>query len=136
MDKREYGKLYYQENKARIVAKRKEKYHNNSEFRKQCKECQARYDSSVKGKKQRFKNSVRRVRWVADYKAKQGCLICGEDCPTCLGFHHYNDDKEEAVSQLAARGMARELVQQEIEKCIVLCHNCHSKVHAGLIYFA
>lgn len=54
------------------------------------------------------------------------------NCPACLLFHH-NGDKEIEVSTLVARGAALKTLQQEVARCVVLCFNCHQKVHAGLI---
>jgi hypothetical protein len=38
-------------------------------------------------------------------------------------------EKRDDVSRLVARGFARERIRDEIEKCEVLCANCHRKEH-------
>lgn len=66
------------------------------------------------------------------YKADKGCDVCGESDPRCLDFHH-DDPKEKSflVSQEYKKNSCRnwQLVLDEIEKCTVLCANCHRKRH-------
>lgn len=71
--------------------------------------------------------TVRRNRdWLYRTKAERGCSRCGESDPRCLDFHHISrDTKYRAVSQLVCA--ARETLKREIDKCIVLCSNCHRK---------
>lgn len=64
-------------------------------------------------------------------ECKTSCQVCGESEKICLDFHHLRD-KDMPVSQLAAYGSMKR-VKEEIDKCIVLCSNCHRKVHAGII---
>lgn len=66
---------------------------------------------------------------VDDYKATNGCLICGEQDPCVLDFHHPHD-KDVEVSYVR-RTKNRKRLYQEIAKCVVLCSNCHRKLHAG-----
>ena len=73
------------------------------------------------------------ARWLANYKATQGCLTCGEDCPANLDFHHHSGTKTLEMARVHALGPER--IQEEIDKCLVLCANCHRKVNAGLIVF-
>lgn len=59
-----------------------------------------------------------------------GCMRCGESDPACLDFHHRRDvEKEMNVSKLISYGHARERLLEEIEKCEILCANCHRKEH-------
>lgn len=68
--------------------------------------------------------------WVNQYKIK--CSRCEESHPACLDFHH-EGDKEEGIAQMINRGMlkdtTKEKVLEEIKKCVVLCSNCHRKLH-------
>lgn len=64
-------------------------------------------------------------------KAKScGCIVCGEKESCCLDFHHIHD-KEFVIAAGPEVSIKRLLT--ELEKCIVLCANCHRKLHAGLI---
>ena len=61
------------------------------------------------------------------YKDDLCCVKCGEDENICLDFHHI-DDKDHSIAKLAIQGNW-DLLMEEIEKCIVLCANCHRKAH-------
>jgi hypothetical protein len=71
-----------------------------------------------------------------DLKMEYGgkCKKCGYDkCLSALDFHHMDSTtKENSVSTLLdSRGIAT--ARKEAEKCILLCGNCHSELHEGLI---
>lgn len=87
------------------------------------------YRDAVKTRtKLRNKTSTERIN---EYKVQRGCARCAEKEPSCLEFHHLNDDKEFTVA--AGRNKSWSTVVLEIEKCMVLCSNCHRKHHAGVI---
>lgn len=68
--------------------------------------------------------------WANDRKAERGCADCGESDAACLDFHHPNDaEKDMAVTDLITHGHSEESLREEIEKCEVLCANCHRKRH-------
>lgn len=61
------------------------------------------------------------------------CENCGYDNYLgALEFHH--KDPNEKDFAIAEKGLTRswELIKSEIEKCILLCSNCHREIHAGL----
>jgi hypothetical protein len=62
------------------------------------------------------------------------CSICGYDkCLNALQFHHTNpEDKDFSIS---AKGYTRswKIVKQELNKCILVCANCHCELHASLV---
>jgi hypothetical protein len=69
---------------------------------------------------------------ITEYKAQQGikCARCGEDHPAVLDFHHREPtQKEMNISNLASRGWSLTRIIAEIDKCDVLCANCHRKLH-------
>lgn len=64
-------------------------------------------------------------------KDKHGCQKCPEKDPCCLDFHHLDpSDKDKEVSWLAAHKNYQRMID-EINKCVVVCTNCHRKIHAG-----
>ena len=76
----------------------------------------------------------RRIRQMAiQYKGGR-CNICGyQRCVEALEFHHLDaSEKDFGVSD---KGYARswERVRRELDKCVMLCANCHREVHAGLL---
>ncbi len=57
------------------------------------------------------------------------CQICGYDkCINALEFHHINDDKEYDPAYIVRR-WSWERVKPELEKCIMVCANCHRELH-------
>lgn len=61
---------------------------------------------------------------------KTKCSRCGETHPACLDFHHRNPGKKFAsIADMVGRGYGVKSILKEIEKCDVLCSNCHRKEH-------
>lgn len=68
--------------------------------------------------------------WYATYKKTLKCSLCEENHPACLDFHHIDPSTKIArVSALATLGYSVVRVKAEMDKCIVLCSNCHRKEH-------
>ena len=63
-----------------------------------------------------------------DYKGGQ-CLQCGyKRCRAALAFHHRNPaEKEFQIATMFAWSWAR--ILQELDKCDLLCMNCHAERH-------
>lgn len=73
------------------------------------------------------------IKLVNKIKKQYGCSFCGEQEPCCLDFHHKNPkEKHDNVSLYVSRKNLIKIIS-EINKCIVVCSNCHRKIHAGLI---
>jgi hypothetical protein len=75
------------------------------------------------------KREVRKIarEYVFSYLSDHPCSKCGEDDPRVLEFHHQHG-KDMAVSELVASGYSIATIQAEIDKCIVLCANCHRRL--------
>lgn len=61
------------------------------------------------------------------------CQCCGYNrCPDALALHHL-DPEEKNISLGGIRASPRKWkeVVEELKKCILVCHNCHSEIHAG-----
>ena len=87
---------------------------------------------SIAAKKKRTEAYRQRA---AKIKVESGCKFCDEDDPVVLDFHHPYQDKEFAVSN-ALGEKAWEVILREIKKCIVVCANCHRRIHAGKLRVA
>jgi len=69
--------------------------------------------------------------WYTELKRELACSVCGETHPACVQFHHADaDSKELSIADAVRRGWGRARIVREIEKCVVLCANCHAKHHA------
>ena len=73
--------------------------------------------------------------WTHEYtRADGGCVRCAEDDPACLDFHHTDTDrKETTISSMISYGYSKERLLAEIEKCEILCANCHRKQHHTIL---
>jgi DNA-binding CsgD family transcriptional regulator len=60
-----------------------------------------------------------------------GCEHCGEKRIWLLAFHHQNPKEQHLKYSDLKSGRFTEY-QEESKKCRLLCHNCHTKVHAEL----
>lgn len=69
---------------------------------------------------------------IIDFLKKNPCVSCGESNLMVLDFDHLQD-KTKNVAQLITEGYSWENVKKEIDKCQVLCSNCHRiKTHTDL----
>ena len=64
-----------------------------------------------------------------EYKRSLRCEHCGNNDARVLEFHHLGD-KETNVSTLVSRKAAWSKIMAEINKCSVLCANCHRIEHS------
>lgn len=60
------------------------------------------------------------------------CQECGEDKPWLLVFHHKNpEEKEFEIGKMNSNHCVLSKLKKESIKCILLCHNCHRKIHSN-----
>jgi hypothetical protein len=105
---KEYNREYYQRNRKHLLNKQKEK-------------------------NRRFAESRRK--WLVEYKKKLSCIRCGETHPATLTFHHKNgSDKSFEIGNAIVLGVSLKRLMAEIEKCEVLCANCHAKEHLAYLF--
>ena len=104
-----------------------------------CKQCNKAYlkkyyadDKQAQfDRNSRYKQKLRKA--FQQYKAKQQCVFCGEKTPCCLDFHHIDPSQKDFTISNAIDTKAKDILWQEVEKCIVVCANCHRKLHNGLL---
>lgn len=99
-------------------------------------------------RKNRTTQSLRRIKikqQMLEYKGSFQCSKCGtEDLTgTTLDFHHIRE-KEIGIGDLIGRSTGyhskrqfslTERILKELDKCIILCHNCHVITHTNLILY-
>ena len=120
---------------------------DNKEFKKcpkceQFKNLQSDYYTSKKGEvhgwckscnnKITYKKQLARKAECVKYKGGK-CIVCNYDRYIgSLDFHHLDpSQKEFNIAEL--RTYSFEKLINELDKCVLLCKNCHSEVHHGLI---
>ena len=71
------------------------------------------------------------IAWFVELKSSLACARCPEAHRGCLQFHHADPThKEVSIADAVRRGWKRERILAELDKCEVLCANCHAKHHA------
>jgi hypothetical protein len=77
-------------------------------------------------------STLDRKKFAVDYKGGN-CSICGYNkCPSAMDFHHVDPKtKEYEISSLIRSKSNDEILLKELDKCILLCSNCHREYHAG-----
>lgn len=65
--------------------------------------------------------------WATELKASKGCATCPEKDTRCLDFHHV-DPKNKSFTISNHLHYARSALEAEINKCVVVCSNCHRKL--------
>lgn len=90
--------------------------------RSECKYCHSNY---MKNRYRQKKNEIQ------DLKKGIKCIKCGYNkCGASLEFHHINpEEKDEKVARMLTNNYNLDIVKKEIEKCVVLCANCHHEFH-------
>ena len=90
-------------------------------LRSECKDCHKQYVTN-----QYFKRKEK----VNDIKTNCKCAKCGESRSYTLDFHHKDPSiKDETIARMTSNCNKMEDILKEIEKCIVLCANCHREFH-------
>jgi len=64
--------------------------------------------------------------YILEYLNKNPCKICGESDILVLEFDHLINKKNN-ISEMISGGHSLETLKKEIEKCQVLCANCHRR---------
>ena len=108
---KEYSKQYWLKNREKRLEQKRQWYIDNRE------ECKTKI----------YTTRIRLREYINNYKLSRGCSICGYNkCAAVLEFHH-NGDKDFLPNSSSGRSI--ENLKKEIEKCIVLCANCHRELH-------
>ena len=100
---------YYIQNKKRILQNGIKFYEKNRIYKKTKRE------------------EAKKYTW--EIKSKTSCK-CGEKDPVCLEFHHIDPTtKNNTIAELISKGASLDLLKREIDKCQIICANCHREKH-------
>ena len=81
--------------------------------------------------KAKIRQSKRREefkQWYKEYKSNLKCSVCEFSHPAALDFHHIDPSEKEFTLGSIRESISKEKFLKEIEKCVVLCANCH-RIH-------
>ena len=110
----EYGRNYYHRNVEKCALRAKEWRENNKDYRRT---------------KQREDKRQRKLEAI-EYKGGK-CERCGYNkCIQALDFHHINPKEKDFTISGGTKSF--ESLKSELDKCILVCKNCHSEIHAGI----
>jgi hypothetical protein len=95
------------------------------------RECRRRwYSNNKESEKNHVKKRKEKIRkWFENYKSNLKCAICSENHLATLEFHHNSNNKENGIADMTHNGYSIDKIKKEIEKCEILCSNCHRKEH-------
>jgi len=64
------------------------------------------------------------------------CTECGYSrCDAALEFHHTDPSQKDFSISNAGNTRSWQRVREELDKCILLCANCHRELHAEIITY-
>jgi hypothetical protein len=97
-----------------------------------CKKCTAirteayRQTHKDKWRIDNKKHSEKRSKVINEWKSK-GCVKCGDTRSYVIDAHHIDPTQKQFSVGTTVRGIKP--TQQELDKCIPLCSNCHREFH-------
>ncbi len=88
--------------------------------REQCCKCQS---EAVARRRDKIKQMA------LEYKGNK-CSICSYDrCTQALEFHHLDPNEKEFAIGYKGETRSWERTKKELDKCILVCSNCHREIH-------
>jgi len=100
-----------------------------------CRTCRAEYKQEhyAKNRSRYIANAAarnareheRRTQFLVDFLSRHPCVDCGEDDPIVLEFDHLSDKVFNISTGVRDRAWAA--VLEEMDKCEVVCANCHRR---------
>ena len=69
--------------------------------------------------------------YINEIKENACCMICGEKRPWTLDFHH-TQPKKMSIPEMARTNCTLDELKEEINKCIIVCANCHRDIHHNI----
>ena len=105
---RSYNRSYYERNREKLLKRQAEK-------------------------NRRFADNRRK--WLVEFKRTLKCVRCNESHPATITFHHKDSsEKSFEIGNAIGLGVSLKRLIAEIEKCEVICANCHAKEHLSYLF--
>lgn len=115
-----------------------EPYNKNTKYcSKECRNCNIQQRARDEAKRayghvrcdvyQPYKERLAEIKaWINELKT-QPCVDCGNKFdPVCMDFDHREPGAKVAgIAVLVNSGNDKEIIQKELEKCDLVCSNCH-----------
>ena len=129
--KKAHQKIYRENHRANIQLYNKQYTENNREnLRSQKKQYYQDNMEAMKRTGKRCRNIRRKTTKIEAIRYKGGkCQLCGYNkCRAALGFHHL-DPKQKDPKWNEMKSWSFDKIKDELDKCILICHNCHAEIH-------
>jgi hypothetical protein len=107
---------------------------------KHLKACRDRYYKNPELYKKQVRERVAvNIAYVRNIRIQSKCARCPENHPACLDFHHIDPSTKDKsrpsrLHQAFDISWSIERIKKEIDKCEILCSNCHRKEHHAHLY--
>ena len=94
---------------------------------------------NLKIKENRDRHRAETAHWLRDLKETTPCADCGNHFPYYVMQFDHLGDKEVNIAEVVRRDWCRARVQAELDKCELVCANCHAvrtymrRVHGSLV---
>ena len=89
-------------------------------------------NKSVEQEKAKVRQANRRKEfkeWYKNYKKNLKCERCGFMHPAALDFHHKDPKEKRFTIGAEIVNCSKQELLEEIQKCEVICSNCHRILH-------
>lgn len=117
-----------------LVSKEDFYFRPNGKRQSGCKECNRKYRKKhyLNNKEYYIKKARKSEKvfndWYLSLKYNKPCTKCGHiGHPKAMHWHHKFGNKEFCISEGKQRGYGRIKILREIEKCELLCADCHAE---------
>lgn len=74
---------------------------------------------------------VRVKQRLVDYKGGS-CEICGYN-KSLRALHFHHKDPNQKDFSISGKSLSFDKMKSEVDKCILVCGNCHSEIHDGIL---
>lgn len=92
------------------------------------------YYRCTRCRNERVSKRRRRLKEILLVEAGGACTICGyARSKRALEFHHVEPTEKEFAVSAAGATMSIEELRAEVQKCVLLCSNCHAEVEDGVV---
>lgn len=113
-----------------------------NQIHSQCKDCYRDYRKTYSaehyqkyGDAYRARATIRRLKikralqiHLMEYMVDKSCIVCGEHDIRVLEFDHLDPKlKSFSIARAVTDGLKWDIILDEINKCQILCSNCHKK---------
>lgn len=125
----EYHRRYYKKNRAKMLERAAKRWTDDPEkMRRRKRESYARNKEAIRERSNAKHAELKRQ--SVEYLGGK-CVKCGlkDECLNVYDFHHRNPGEKEFDFASMPSKIFSGRIKKELDKCELLCSNCHRKEH-------